>query len=161
MTVATNSILDLVDARLKLITKTNEYNTTVKKIERAKLTPFKGYDLPAASYWLTGMDSSREYGGEERSIKLMIEYHSKTKDKPFVDVAGELAADIVTALNRATTAPKVSDAESIDLGGLVSDLIFDRYDYEIGEGQAPWCGVLVQFIIKYNTGINDMESFNP
>jgi len=160
MTIAVNSILDLVAARLKLITTANGYNTEVKKVRRARLTPWKGYDLPAINYWSTGVKSRRnKYAGDERSIALFIEYHYKTSDDPFIDIAGKLASDVVTALNRAVSAPKVSDAPDLDLGETVSDLIFDGYDYEISEGQAPWCGALVKFTIKYNADINDMESF--
>lgn len=161
MTIAVNSILDLVDARLKLISTVNGYNTTVKKVDRARMTPWKGYDLPAINYWSTGVSNVRNsYGGDERSISLFVEYHDKTNDDPFVDVAGGLAADVVTALNRAVLAPKVSDVLSLCLGGAVSDVIFDGYDYEIGEGQAPFCGVLVKFTIKYNTSTNNMVSFS-
>lgn len=160
MSVAVNSILDLIEARFELISESNEYNTTVKKIERAKLTPFKSHDLPALNYWPVNVGNERQYGTDSRFFKLMVEYHSKTRERPFSDVAGELAADVVTAINRSTSDPKVSDDQSLDLGGLVSDVVFDGYDYEIGEGQAPWCGVLVQFTIKYSTSINDMESFS-
>lgn len=159
MTVAVNSILDLVEARLKLITTANGYNTTVSHVKRAKLTAFKGYDLPALNFWPTNVSSSRLYHEEKRVFKLYVEYHAKTMDRPFSDVCGELAADIIVAINRSTTAPKVSDAESLDLGGAVSDVVFDGYDYEIGQGQEPWCGVLVSFSIEYATDINNVSSF--
>ncbi|MDA3834140.1 MAG: hypothetical protein PF495_12165, partial [Spirochaetales bacterium] len=66
----------------------------------------------------------------------------------------------ITALNRATIAPAVSDTESFDLGGVVSDLIFNSYDHEIGEGQSPWVGVLVNITIKYNTDLFDMDNYS-
>lgn len=161
MTIAVNSILDLIDARLKLISTSNGYNTTAKQVNRARMTPWKGYDLPAINYWSTGVTNVRNsYGGDERSISLFVEYHDKTTDAPFVDVAGLLAADVVTALSRSVLAPQVSDALSLCFDDAVSDVVFDGYDYEIGEGQVPFCGVLVKFTIKYNTSINNMISFS-
>lgn len=46
-------------------------------------------------------------------------------------------------------APKVSDDPSYDLENTIKDLTFDGYDYEVGEGQSPWCGVLAKFGIKF------------
>jgi len=160
---AVTSILDLMAARLVLITTTNEYNYTIlsTSIKRAKLTSWKSEDLPAINYWSTGLESIRNnYEDDERSIPLYIEAHTKTHDENFLDVASKLAADIVTAINRKSTAPKVSDAINTDLDGKVSDIIFNGYDHEIGSGQKPWCGVLVNFTIKYNTTIFNMTSYN-
>jgi len=160
MTVAVISVLDLVEARLKLITTTNGYNTGLKSIKRAKLTPFKGHDLPAINYWSTGIENViDEYGKDARSIPLFVEYHTTTRDDAFLDTVSELAADIVTAINRATTKPKVADGPSYNLGDKVSDVIFEGYDHEIGEGQTPWCGVLVRFRIVFSTDIFDMASY--
>jgi len=48
-------------------------------------------------------------------LELFIEAHSLTRDKPFIDIVDLLAADIVTGLNRISTAPKVSDDPNYDL----------------------------------------------
>jgi len=160
-TPAVTAILDLIATRLALITTTNEYNYTITNIERARLEPFKSEDLPAINYWSTGLENVRnDYGDDQRSIPLYIEAHTKTHDEVFVDVASKLAADIVTALNRTAAAPKVSDAINTDLNGVVSDIVFNGYDHEIGKGQAPWCGVLMSFTIKYNTDIFNMATYN-
>lgn len=161
MTVAITTILDEVNARLSNITTGNEYNVTVKKIARGKLTPFNGYDLPAVNFWPSTVSNSREYGKDVRELSLFVEIHSETRDQPFSTVAEKLAAAIVVALNRSTSSPKVSDAESIDLGGTVSDFIFNGYDYEIGDGQAPWCGALVSFSVIFATDINNMATYIP
>lgn len=157
---AVSAILDEIEARLKNISIANGYFTTALTVERARLSVFNGYDLPAITYWPTSVSLERQYGEEERTLALYIEYHASTLDRPFPDVADELAADVVTALERATTAPKVSDAESIDLGGTVSDLVFEGYEYEIGKGQTPWCGALIQISIKYRAGRSDMFSYS-
>jgi hypothetical protein len=161
MTVAITTILDEVSARLGNITTENEYNVTVKpsSIARGKLTPFKGHDLPAINFWPSGVSNSRNYGKDIRELSLFVEIHSKTRDDPFSTIAEKLAADVVVALNRSTSAPKVSDDESIDLGGTVSDLVFNGFDYEIGEGQTPWCGALVRFSVIYAADINNMSTY--
>lgn len=158
--IAVNSILDIIEARLKLISTENEYFTTVKKVTRSGLKAFVGYDLPALNYWPGRVSNERLYGHDNRSFPLYVEYYWKTLDRPFSDVCGELASDVITALNRSLTAPKVSDDQSLDLGGLVSDFMFDSYDYQIGTGQDPWCGILMNFTVKYTTEINDMTSFS-
>ena len=160
MAVAIKSIMDLIEARLDLITTTNEYAYDITNIKRAMMKPWKAEDLPAVNYWSTGLiNEANEYGKDQRDLPVFIEAHTKTYDENFMDVASKLAADIVTALNRAPAAPKVSDVESYNLGETVSDLIFEGYDHEIGEGQEPWCGVLVKIIVRYTTEIFDMASF--
>lgn len=158
---ALNLLLDEIGVRLAVITVANEYNYTVKKVDRARLEPFKGYDLPAINFWCTGVENARNsYNDDVRSISLYIEMHSKTRDEPFIDIANKLAADVVTALNRATTAPKVSDSPSYELGGIISDFFFNGYDYEIGQGEKPWCGCLVKFTMVYQTDPYDMASYS-
>ena len=158
---AVTAILDLIATRLALITTTNEYNYTITKIERARLEPFISDDLPAINYWSTGLENTRDdYGDDQRAIPFYVEAHTKTHDEVFIDVASKLAADIVTAINRTTAAPKVSDAINTDLNGVVSDLILNGYDHEIGKGQSPGCGVLLSFTIKYNTPVFNMTTYN-
>lgn len=159
---AVNDILDIVETRLRLISTANEYSFDIgNNIERGSLDVFKGYNLPKIHFWTTGLDNSRaDYGDDERAIPLFIECHSMTRDMPFTTVCNELAADIITALNRTPAAPKVSDAASYDLGGGVQDLVFQKYDNSIGTGQKPWFGVTVAVLIKYNTEIFDMASYS-
>jgi len=147
---APTQILDEIATRLANISVKNGYYTKVKKIERARLEPFKGYDLPCINYWCTSLDNERSvYDDDNRSLNLYIEIHDLTRDDPFMDVADKLAADVVTALNRADGSPKVSDDADYELGETVSDLVFSGYEYEIGQGQKPWVGALVRFTIKY------------
>jgi len=147
---APTQILDEIATRLANITIANGYYTNIKKIERARLEPFKGYDLPCINYWCTSLDNERNvYDDDNRSLNLYIEIHDLTRDDPFMDVADKLASDVVTALNRADGSPKVSDDADYELGETVSDMVFSGYEYEIGSGQKPWCGALVRFNIKY------------
>ena len=143
-------ILDEIGARLALIKESTGYHTTVAKLERARLTPFQDYDLPAINYW-PDLDERRNAGGgfEERELTVLVEYHDKTRDRPFSDVASELASDIWIALWRATTAGAVSDQPSSALGGLVSGVLLRAVQPEIGEGQTPFCGTLLNITILY------------
>jgi|LGVE01.1.fsa_nt_gb hypothetical protein len=151
------TFLDEIESRLGNITEDNEYNLPLKKIRRARLKPFKPQDLPAANFWPSTMDNVVDkYGMDGRTISVTVEAHTKTRDHPFTDIADILAADIITALNRATTAPKPDDDPSYDLGGLVEDFVLSGYDYSIGEGQTPWCGVVISFEIRFSTEINKM-----
>jgi len=160
VTPATTTILDEIEARLDNITTANGHNYTVKKVERAKLEPFNGYDLPAINYWCTSLSNERTvYNDDNRNLELFIEVHSLTRDEPFIDVVDKLAADVITALNRKTTAAKVSDDPNYELDSTISDLIFKGYDYEIGQGEKPWCGVLIRFTIAYQTGPYDMTTY--
>jgi hypothetical protein len=159
-TPAVTLILNEVGARLAKITTANGYNTTLNKIERARLIPFVGYDLPTINYWVTGVANVRDsYNYDERTIRLFVEMHDLTHDEPFIDVANRLAADVITVLNRATSAPRVSDPASYELGEIVRDLVLEGFDYEIGEGQKPFCGVLVRFLITYICTSFSMEGY--
>lgn len=278
-TPAILELLDIVEARLGNITTANGYNYTVKTVERARMTPFKGYDLPAINYWGTSVANTKDaYNNDERELRLFVEMHTTTRDGPFIDVAERLVTDGVTALNRAATAiagksvgqdgaydnmstetdtkfkiatdgtaaaevtcvwtgaitgalvaaqmqtriralggnkvavtvefidgryvitsgttgaasavvitagatlncsdqlrlgvdnngqeylgaaaaPTVAAEPSYDLGNAVKDLVFDGYDYLIGQGQEPWTGVLLKFGVKYLTTSMDMINY--
>lgn len=143
-------ILDKIGNRLTNITTANGYNFTVRKIERAKLTPFQGEDLPAVNYWISSVENQKnKYGLDDRTANLVIEAYSKNRDNPFIDLAEKLAADIVIALERDTTKPKVSDVASYNLGNLVLICELRSYEYGIGEGQIPYFFVLVEFAVKF------------
>jgi hypothetical protein len=157
---AATTILTEIVSRMSNITTVNGYNTTVKKIELGKLEPFVGYDLPAVNVWPTNMlNTPLAYDQEQRSMSVMIEIHDLTRDDPFSTVVERLAADVVTAINRKTTLPAVSDISSNNLADTVTDLVFDGYDYQIGNGQKPFCGALVRFTVKYITDKNSMTTY--
>lgn len=151
------TILDEIAARLNNITIENGYSETLGKLSRARLKPFKTGDLPAANYWpSTDIVSEKTGGKETHELALTIEMHTLTRDEPFTDVAFKKGGDIITALFRSTINPKVSDTPSLALGGLVSGLSDFTVTPMIGEGQSPWCGVLVNMIIEYNTNLGDV-----
>lgn len=151
------AFLDEIEARLGNITETNEYNLPLRTIRRARLKPFKTQHMPAANFWPSTLTNVVDrYGQDGRTLGITVEAHTLTRDHPFTDIADLLAADIVTALNRATTAPKPADNPSYDLGGLVEDFVLSGYDYSIGEGQTPWCGVVISFEIRFSIEINKM-----
>jgi len=146
---------DEIEARLGNITIANGYTQTGGKIARAKLTPFKGYDLPAYNIWATDIENSiDQYQLDTRSLQVYIEVHSKTNDEPFMDVCDRLAQDLIIGLNRTTGSPAVFDDESPDLGGICDNFIFLGYGYQVGEGQNPFCAILARFIVKYTVNQN-------
>ncbi len=150
-------ILNEIEARLKNISTLNGYSETVLKFERAKLKPFVSGDLPAINYWATpDAVVSRANGRELHELNVVVELHTMTRDRPFIDVAFEKGGDIVTSLFRSTGAPKVSDPKSIALGGLVSSIIINDTIPVIGEGQKPWCGVIIDATVQYNTHVGDV-----
>jgi hypothetical protein len=152
------TILDLIDARLAKISKANGYSADPSGVHRCKLTPYKGYDLPSINFWPVRVENqSAKYSSRETyEGTIYIEYHDMTRDTPFSTVAERLAADVLTALDRAPAKPKVSDAASYDLGGAVTRLSFRNYSYQIGEGQTPWCGVLIEIAVKWETARNKL-----
>lgn len=146
-----------VELRCANITEANGYNFDVNKIDRARLVPFKGYDIPAINIWSTNVANERpNYDSDQRDLYLFIEVHHKTMDLPFVDVCDMLAQDLVIALNRAVSAPLVSDDEDPDLGGICDDLIFLGYDYQVGQDKEPFCAILAEFIVRYTVNQNNM-----
>jgi len=155
-------ILTEIGLRLANITVANGYHNTVKSVDRARLKPFKGYDLPAVNYWSTGMQNERTvYNDDNRTLSVFIEIHSMTRDLPFVDVANSLASDVVTAVVRKDTAPQVSDAPDYNLTDTVDDLILRNISFIIGEGQEPWCGALIEFEVKYRCEPFVMDGNDP
>lgn len=157
MTTTLNlQILDEIGSRLQNITTDNGYFNTIAKIERARLKPFNGYDLPAVNYWPTNLGNDVDkYNKDNRTLFLIVEAHTKTRDLPFTDVCDELASDVVTGLNRSTAAPLLSDPASLDLGELVEDFKFLGYDYQIGQGQDPFCGIVANFSITFTTDVSN------
>jgi len=160
-TPAETAILNEIKARLENITVANEYNNEFKKIVRGQMEPFKGYDLPAVNYYKPTTEVEKTpYGKNKNLMSVVVEVHSKTRDDYFVDVADSLAADVATGLFRATTAPKVSDTESIALGGTVQTITYLGHSPFIGPGEKPFCGTLIRFEILFESNIGDMENYS-
>ena len=156
-TPAIITILDEVEARFGNISVTNGYVHEFKKVERAKMEPFKGYDLPAINYYLGRTSSERDnYGSWLHSTNLIVEAHHKTRDDPFTDIASSLDSDIAICLFRATLKPKVTDTVDICLGGLVEDLKYDGFSPFINVGEKPFCGARIELTIVSSTNIGEM-----
>ncbi len=153
------TIYNEIEARLANTTAANGYENEFKRIERGTMKPFKSHDLVAVNFWASSVGNANEkYARDRRSIQIFFEVYDKTRDTPFMDLCDLLAADLVTGLNRTILKPKVSDPESPELGELVDTFTFNGYDYQIGEGQTPWCGILAKFTVEYLTTSNNMTS---
>lgn len=162
-TPAVVQIYDEIEARAKNIQKRLGYMTDTRKIERSKISPLAGGDFPLVSFWPTFMRVEEgEYGDDLHTLSGIIglmDTYSK-HDRPYSDVAAEFAADLTVAMNRSTAAPKVSDSQDLDLGGLVSSLLFTTQEAIISSGQDPYCGVLLAFEIQYSTPQGDPFTIN-
>jgi len=145
-------ILDAVEARLGLITAAHGYHTTMGRIRRSTLKPFIEEDLPAVNYW-PGVDAQvlKGAGWVDRELNVVLEYYDKTRDRPFADVALELAGDIAVAMVRSPLNPNVSDDPDLTLGGLVRSSQLLTITPQVGDGQSPWCGALVTYTFVYRT----------
>ena len=151
------TIYNEIEARLANVTTANGYGNEFKRIERGTMKPFKSHDLVAVNFWASSVGNTNEkYTRDRRSIQVFFEVYDKTRDVPFMDICDLLAVDLVTGLNRTILLPKVSDDESADLGELVDKFTFNGYDYQIGEGQSPWCGILARFTVDFLTTSNNM-----
>lgn len=158
MSTIQRQIFDLIGARLLNIKQSNGYFNNADSIKREKISNFKSGDIPILFYW--GENDSRvdsEFGYEKRNLAVGAAFFIRTNDNSFTDTAYEAAADIKTALNRAITAPKVSDAASINLAGSINSLSIDDIIPVVGEGQAPFCGVLLTINVEYFA--NTFDSF--
>ena len=153
---ATKTIFDEIESRLSNMTTANGYYRDIGKIGRARLEPYTGADLPAVNFWAVNLRSEQAaYGLESRELILYIEIHDITRDRPFIDIADELASDVIRAISRSTLSPRVTDPK-IPIENV--NVVFQGYDYEIGQGQKPFCGALLSFSIQYHANINDLEN---
>jgi len=162
MTPAETSILNEIEARLSSIKTSNGYSLTVKKVTRGRLKPFQPGDIPAINYWpVEHTREDSEYDLDKHTIRVVVDMRDVTRDETFPDLAAKMAADIITALNRSTASPAVSDDEDPELGETVSALDLSSIGYQIGEGQQPWVGVVLEMNVVYRSDSSDMFNYQP
>lgn len=157
-----DQILVDVEARLTGNMKiTNAgYYATVAKITNATLKPFNGDDLPALNFW-PGTDQIvlRGAGFEEHELEIFVEYYDRSRDLPFSQIVFKLAADVRLALHRSVAAPEKTDPPEPTLGGKLQTLQLESVVPQLGQGQAPWCGVLCSFTARYRVKSSDPDVF--
>ena len=150
------TIMDEVELRLANITIANGYNTTLNLIERARLTPFQPGDWPAVTFWPgDGNIINNNYGGDQVTTNLVIAAFDSAREEVYADVAAKLYADVMIALNRTSTAPLVTDTPSYQLGNLVSLFKCEEFTYIIGEGNTPYCGIIMDYQVTYQAIMGD------
>lgn len=154
---AQTQILDILGARFGNITLANGYFNTVEKIDRARLKPFKNTDMPAINYYMTSdsIIEAQNLGFTDRNMTVVIEFYTVTRDQNFLTLANKMAADIQIAIERTAANPAVSDSVSNRLGKKVVKVELDTITPAIGEGQAPYCGVVISLSINYRINKND------
>lgn len=157
MTPINTKILDLIEARLKNISVANGYFNDLIRIERAQLKPFKNQDMPAINYYTTSDEAADKVyqAVSERTVNVMIEFYSTTRDRIFTDLANELSQDVIIALDRDTTDPTIAGQLSPSLGGTVMRLTIPTINPVIGEGQKPYCGAIMIVAVTYKVNRSD------
>lgn len=149
-------ILAEVGRRLVLATTANGYANTIASVDCARITPFRDFDLPAVNYWADREETVDSGAGwNEYELAILLDARTRTRDRPFVDVAFELSADLWIALWRDPGAPLVVDQPSPRLGGLCTGLALLSSTPAIGEGQAPYCGTIMTLAARYKVAPSD------
>jgi len=156
MKTSQEQILDKIEERLRLIKAGNGYQNTIDRFKRERVTEFGGKDIPVCFYHgESDVKQEDEYGRNKRRLYVPITTFVRSRDYSYTDLAFQVASDIWIALNRDKTAPAVTDVVSPDLGGLVSSLSIDEITPIIGQGQSPYCGVLVIALANYFSDLYD------
>lgn len=162
MTAAHTTVMDAIGNRLATITIANGHPFTLNKLERARIKPWESYDYPAATYGLLNDSiTRRNYGDEEHRVSIALEVHHASRDTNPSDLAATIAQAVVHALHRAPAAPLVSDAVSVDLGGLVTSLTVTGFEYAIGEGQSPIVYAVFTLEARYAAPYGDPNTITP
>lgn len=156
MTIAQKLILDAVENRLKIIKTVNGYSTNFLRIKRATLKPFIDDDLPAINYWPQEDNQVvKGHGWVDRSLSIVIECYDRTRDRIFTDLAFEMASDVAIAMVRSPSYPNVSANPDLTMGDLVKSSQLLNVTPQIGEGQSPWCGVVLNYTLGYRVSANN------
>jgi len=152
MTPASTQILDIIDLRLKRITTANGFTQTVKSknVHRSKRTLFTSTQIPGINYYSLNDNITKDFGVENHSLNISIEYLDKTIKEPFNDIAANRAVDIIKAVNEDT-----NGVESPYLGDLIDTLEILGVTPIVDQKNVPSCGVVVDFLAKYKTPIFD------
>lgn len=154
---AHKKIMDKIGDRLALITTANGYFFTAGKVQQIRAVPFTPYDFPGIYYAQVSDEVTRNaYGYELHTLTAVVDaYTASNETDPIAEKASEIGGAVITALNRATTAPLVADALSKDLGDYVQELTVTAFTYRLGEGQAPYLSVSLTVRIIYRAPIGD------
>lgn len=162
---AETKILDELELRLRSITTDNGYSMTIENFERGRLEPFVDGDIPAINYWpVSHPIEAVDYGEEQHTLRVVVDARdilAAKQDGNFPDQAALMIADIITAILRAPAAPKVSDALDCDFSETVTAIRTPFNAYQIGEGQRPWVGAIVEIEIEYKSPVGDMFNYQP
>lgn len=151
MIPAQTQILDEIRERLKNISKANGFSVDLRKLDRARLTPFQTGEMPCINYWPQGDNLVERLPGKHlRELSLVIEFYDNSgRSDPLTDKSALLAQDAYQALWRDPSAPRIEDRPSPNLGGLVDELVLESIQPAIGEGQSPFCGAVMSISVRY------------
>lgn len=150
MTPASTQILDIIDTRLKRIKTSNGFTQTVpaKNIQRSEVVP--SMQIPGINYYSLDDIIAKDFGVENHSLNISIEYKDQTIKVPFNDIAALRATDILKAINEDS-----NGNESPYLGDLIDSIEILAVTPIINPKKIPLCGVAVDLLAKFKTPIFD------
>jgi len=149
-------IVRAIERRLANISTANGYFSNAPRIERVEKTFDTGPDLPLIQIGLTSVSKERDaYGNDLVTVGYGMVIKDSAGDVNPSFLAAKIIADVETALNRATTAPTPTGADSVDLGGLVESLTVATADASIGSDQVPAVYVTMDIDVKYHAPYGD------
>lgn len=153
-------ILDECEERFNILKASNRgYHFQFRQVARARQKAFTDGDVPALNFYAAS-DSliSKSYDIELRKLIVSVEAHAISED-PFMDTASKLAADIVVAIYRSPTAPRVSDTPSPKLGYLVESITIADKEFFIREGMGTWAATAVTIDVQYKVRAGETVLF--
>jgi len=160
---ARSQVLNEIVARLGNITATNGYFSAEPNVEESTLTFDTGDYLPLIQVAWGGHTATRnKYGMIETFSSYNVQVQDVTQDggETPTRLADKLTADVVTALNRSTIDPLVSGAQSVNLGGPVTEFVLTEAIPAIGEGNRPRVFVLLEFQARWDADLGDEFTVN-
>jgi hypothetical protein len=156
-------IMDKIAERLALITTTNGYSQTVTKIDKNRISPFKGYDLPKINFWNQGLEwdytADQSYEEDKRILPVFIEGYCIKWEDGAQETAERFGSDIITCLYRGVDKPTIWDKKNYDFDGLVSAIKPQSLTYVVDESATPFCGCLVLINVEFFAEYGNMFEF--
>jgi hypothetical protein len=155
-TTIQNKIYTNIINRLGNISIASGYFNDINAVKKSPTLNPQENDIPIIYCWL--LDDTvieRAFYHEVRQLSIGLTAFIHSSDIPYSDLVYKLSCDIMTALNRATTAKLVSNSPSFNLGGLVDDLIITSVTPYFRSGGTGICGVMLEINAQYKIEDNN------
>ena len=153
----TIQVRDEIKARLERILIANGYSLDVQTVGSRRVADFEEAELPAINVSLSSenTESTQPYGSDQWEVRFGIDIRADRNLDDYDKVAANLRHEIWIALNRAVANPNVSDAVSINLGGLVSSIQLETSAPNVTNDQSAYSGTDVDVVVIFSTQLSD------